>query len=345
MLPLDPAPPAAAAPAPTPPATATEKAAGIAMGGVLFFFLEYRLVPALLAGLFVYSIVHTAAGRLSGRSLSHHRAKLVVVSLIALGVFAAAAAVVILLVAFLKGKLGHLPTLLDHMAAVIENAREKLGLGRWVPAADELKTSLAGALRDHARELQHAGGEAGRMLLHGLAGVVIGALATFEQRRPAAPLAVALGERLRRFLDAFEKIVFAQVKISGVNATLTGLFLLVALPLCGVELPLRKTLVVITFVVGLIPVLGNLLSNTAIVVVALGTSLPAAIASLTFLVVIHKLEYLLNARIVGGHIHASAWEILLAMLCFEVAFGVPGVVLAPIVYAYAKRELADRGLI
>jgi predicted PurR-regulated permease PerM len=332
-------------PVPPPPATALEKSAWIAMGGLLLFFLEYHLVPALLAGLFVYSIVHTAAGRLSGRFLSHHRAKLVVVSLIALGVIAAAAALVILLAAFLKGKLGHLPRLLDHMAAVIESARERLGLTRLIPAAEELKTSLAAALRDHAREIQHAGGEAGRMLLHALAGLVIGALATFDQRRPAAPLAVTLAERLRRLLDAFEKVVFAQVKISAVNSALTGLFLLVALPLFGVELPLRKTLVVITFIIGLIPVLGNLVSNTAIVVVALGTSLPAAIASLTFLVVIHKLEYLLNARIVGGHIQASAWEILLAMLCFEVAFGVPGVVLAPIVYAYGKRELADRGLI
>ena len=61
--------------------------------------------------------------------------------------------------------------------------------------------------------------------------------------------------------------------------------------------------------------------------------------------IVHKLEYLLNARIVGGQIRASAWEILLAMVCFEAAFGVPGVVLAPIVYAYGKRELADRGWI
>ena len=183
------------------------------------------------------------------------------------------------------------------------------------------------------------------MLLHALAGVVIGALATFDPRRPERPLALALAERLWRLLDAFEKIVFAQIKISGLNTLFTGLYLLVALPLFGVELPLRKTLVVITFVVGLLPVVGNLLSNTAIVVIALGTSLPAALSSLAFLVIVHKLEYLLNARIVGGQIRASAWEILFAMICFEAAFGVPGVVLAPIVYAYGKRELADRGWI
>jgi len=37
----------------------------------------------------------------------------------------------------------------------------------------------------------------------------------------------------------------------------------------------------------------------------------AAVGSLAFLVVIHKLEYFLNARIVGERIRAKAWEILL----------------------------------
>jgi predicted PurR-regulated permease PerM len=158
-------------------------------------------------------------------------------------------------------------------------------------------------------------------------------------------LTAALSERVRRLSDAFEKVVFAQIRISGLNSILTGIYLLVALPLFGIELPLRKTLVVMTFVVGLIPVLGNLFSNSAIVVIALGTSFPAAISSLVFLVLIHKLEYFLNAKIVGSHIHAAAWEILLAIIVFEAAFGLHGVILAPIAYAYAKGELADRRLL
>jgi predicted PurR-regulated permease PerM len=59
--------------------------------------------------------------------------------------------------------------------------------------------------------------------------------------------------------------------------------------------------------------------------------------------VIHKLEYFLNARIVGSQIAARAWELLLAMLVMEAAFGIPGVVAAPIYYAYLKRELSDAG--
>jgi len=98
-------------------------------------------------------------------------------------------------------------------------------------------------------------------------------------------------------------------------------------------------------VVGLLPVIGNLISNTVIVLVSLSVSLPVAIASLVFLVLVHKFEYFLNARIVGGEIEARAWELLLAMLVMEAAFGIPGVIAAPIFYAYIKRELLAAKLV
>jgi predicted PurR-regulated permease PerM len=62
-------------------------------------------------------------------------------------------------------------------------------------------------------------------------------------------------------------------------------------------------------------------------------------------VVIHKLEYFLNATIVGSRIHARAWELLVAMLVMEAAFGLAGLIAAPIYYAYVKNELADWGLV
>ncbi|HYV87649.1 MAG TPA: hypothetical protein VFA91_03660, partial [Candidatus Polarisedimenticolia bacterium] len=126
---------------------------------------------------------------------------------------------------------------------------------------------------------------------------------------------------------------------------LTAIYLLGLLPLMGANLPLAKTIVIITFIVGLLPVVGNLISNTIIVVVSLSLSIYTAIGSLIFLVVIHKLEYFLNARIIGSKIHAHAWELLLAMLVMDAAFGIPGVIAAPIYYAYLKEELTQRRLI
>lgn len=315
------------------------------MGLAFLFVMEYHLLPALLAGLFVHALIHALAKRMAGKSISHGRAKLVAVALIGLVIAAISAALIFLIIAFLKGKLGDLPTLLDKMAAIIETARERLGGVSWIPAAEEMRESMANALREHSKELERAGGEIGRTLLHALVGIIIGSLVAFETRPPDAPFSAALSERITRLADSFDAIIFAQVRISALNTAFTALYLLVALPLLGIDLPLRKTLVVITFIVGLLPVVGNLLSNTAIVVIALGHSPMVALASLAFLVVIHKLEYFLNARIMGGQIRAATWELLLAMLVFETAFGLPGVIVAPIVYAYTKRELADRALI
>jgi predicted PurR-regulated permease PerM len=182
-----------------------------------------------------------------------------------------------------------------------------------------------------------------------LVGLIVGAmLALHDVVGPAGsarPLARALADRSAKLGDAFGRVVFAQVRISLINATLTAIYLAVVLPLFGVHLPLTKTMIAITFAAGLLPVIGNLISNTVIVIVSLAYSIDVALASLVFLVVIHKLEYFLNAKIIGTQIHARAWELLIAMLAMEAAFGLPGVVAAPIFYAYAKGELTDRGLV
>jgi predicted PurR-regulated permease PerM len=59
---------------------------------------------------------------------------------------------------------------------------------------------------------------------------------------------------------------------------------------------------------------------------------------LGFLIIVHKLEYFINARIVGTQINARAWEILLWMLVMERLFGLIGVVAAPVFYAWLKAE-------
>src|SRR5207302_6155651 len=104
-------------------------------------------------------------------------------------------------------------------------------------------------------------------------------------------------------------------------------------------------MIAVTFVAGLLPVIGNLISNTMIFVVSLAHSPFVAVASLVYLIVIHKLEYFLNARIVGTQISARAWELLIAMVAMETVFGIGGLVAAPIVYAWVKDELKCRGLI
>ena len=118
------------------------------------------------------------------------------------------------------------------------------------------------------------------------------------------PLAYAVSVQAERLGDAFRRVVFAQVRISLINTAFTAIYLAVVLPLFGIHLPLTKTMIAITFIAGLLPVIGNLISNTVIVIVSLAYSPYIAIASLMYLVVIHKLEYFLNARIIGSRIQS-----------------------------------------
>jgi predicted PurR-regulated permease PerM len=95
----------------------------------------------------------------------------------------------------------------------------------------------------------------------------------------------------------------------------------------------------------MLTVIGNLISNTLIVIFTMSVSFQVAGASLLFLVIIHKLEYFINARIIGARIDAQAWELLLAMLVMEAAFGLSGLVAAPVYYAYLKDELEAQHLV
>ena len=332
------------------PATVHEYTAWILAVFGIFFVLKLHLLPALIAGLLVYELVH-ALFPLFVRHLSPGRAKGVAVGLVVLVVIGAVSAAAFGIVAFMKSEGGSISALLAKMAEILETSRATLP--QWMAdllpsSAEGIRDSLSQWLREHAVELQLIGKETGHMLAHVLIGMVIGAMVSLREAFAMdsnGPLARALAERIFRLGEAFRRIVFAQVRISAINTLFTAIYLAVVLPLFGVHLPLTKTMIVVTFVVGLLPVIGNLISNTIIFIVSLAHSPAVAMSSLAFLVVIHKLEYFLNARIVGAQISAKAWELLTAMLLMESAFGVPGLVAAPICYAWLKDELNQRGLL
>jgi predicted PurR-regulated permease PerM len=251
----------------------------------------------------------------------------------------------------LHGEAGNSPRLLQKMAEILETSREQVPawlLGALPEDPAVLQGTITEWLRSHAQELRSAGGEAGRGFLHMIVGMVIGAIVSLHRAgsvNAGGPLTRELSERARRLGEAFQRVVFAQLRISALNTLFTAVYLEVVLRLFDIHIPLSKTLIVVTFVAGLLPVVGNLVSNAMIVVVSLAVSFEAAVASLAFLVVIHKLEYFLNARIVGARIKAASWELLLAMLLMEAVFGLPGLVAAPIYYAYLKDELLAQGLV
>jgi predicted PurR-regulated permease PerM len=325
-------------------------AAWLMMAVALVLVLRLHLITALLAGLLVFELVHAIAPiverRLFGRG---HR--MIAVALLATIIVGLVSAAVIGTLAFMRSEAGSLPALLHRMAEILEKART--ALPPWMvdnlpDDVDELRTAVSEWLHEHAGELRLAGAETLRAIVHILIGMIIGAMLALHEAvdgRAEKPLANALSARAARLGDAFRRVVFAQVRISLINTVFTAIYLGLALPLFDVHLPFVKTMIAVTFIAGLLPVVGNLISNTVIVVISLAYSPAVAVASLTFLVVIHKLEYFLNAKIIGSQIQSRAWELLIAMLAMESAFGLPGVVAAPIYYAYVKAELADRGLV
>ena len=321
------------------------------MAAALLLTLTLHLLPALLSGLLVVQLVHLLAPRFVIGRLDHNWAKVLVVSLITLIVLGALGGFAAGVVLYLRSE-GGLAGLLTKMAEVIENARQLLPIwaAGWLPQGDKtgIRVELVDWLRTHALDIRKLSGDAGRVLLHFMIGLVIGSFIALRQARDdqtLAPMAQAMCERIHRLADGFRRVVFAQVRISALNALLTAIYLMLVLPAFGVQLPFTKTMIVVTFVVGLLPVLGNLVSNTVIVIISLSHSPYIAAASLAFLVVIHKLEYFVNARIIGRQIQARVWELLIAMVVMEAAFGVQGVIAAPIIYAYVKKELSDRELV
>lgn len=152
-------------------------------------------------------------------------------------------------------------------------------------------------------------------------------------------------ERIYNLSQAFRHIVFAQIKISSVNTVLTSIIIFILFPLFGQYIPLGKTLIVITFVLGLLPIVGNLISNVMITISALSISFSIGMIMLMYLIFIHKLEYFLNAEIIGSRINANPWELILSMIFLESIFGIGGLIAAPIFYAYLKIELRFKKLI
>jgi predicted PurR-regulated permease PerM len=140
--------------------------------------------------------------------------------------------------------------------------------------------------------------------------------------------------RFRRFYSSFSKVMAAQILISLVNSVLTAIFLL------WNHFPYAMVLIVLTFLLGLLPIVGNLLSNTLIVCVAFTTpdGPRMALFALIFLIVVHKLEYFLNSKIVGERIKNPMWLTLIGIVLGEKLMGIPGMILAPVVLHYIKVE-------
>lgn len=140
--------------------------------------------------------------------------------------------------------------------------------------------------------------------------------------------------RFSEFYRSFATVIGAQMTISCINTVLTAIFVL------AVQLPYAPIVIGLTFLCGLLPIVGNVISNTVIVFIGFLVSPKVAIGALVFLVLVHKLEYLLNSKIIGARIRNPLWLTLFGLIVGEKLMGVPGMILSPVVLNYLRVEMS-----
>ncbi len=323
-------------------------ASHVAMAASLLLIMWQGLLPGLLCVCLGFLATRWFSPRLGALTRAHdHQAPKLAAGLVAL-------IPVVLIAVFLprtRGVILDAPNtyreLLAFMARTVLELRDRLppDIAAQLPTgAEDVQRVIAAYLATKAGTLATTGRAWLSGLLFAYIGLLVGALAA---ARPSVimlkPLAAQLHLRLTRFGETFRQIVVAQFWIALFNTFLTAIFLLVVLPLWDSRLPYTMALILLTFLAGLIPIVGNLICNGVLTLVGLSVSPLVALACLVFLIAIHKAEYFINAKVIGHRTHMGVWELLAVMFVMEAVFGPAGLVAAPLFYAYTKKELQASG--
>ena len=354
-----PAPPGSPLPPAARPALATPLlriSSYVLMASALLLLMVVGLLPGLLFACLGFLVTRWVAQqlayvprRLRLRSVPHATPRLPRWAQVLAAALVMVAPLALLLLGFShsRGYISEAPQqyreLLEYLARTVLELRQKLppDLAAMLPEGTvEVQRTIANYLGTKAGMLALAGRAWLGGVLHAYVGLLIGALAAVRPRIGSQrPLAQQLHLRISRFGEAFRQIVAAQFWIAAFNTLLTSLFLLFVLPLWDLHLPYTPALITLTFVAGLIPIVGNLVCNAVITLVGLSVSPAAAVACIVFLILIHKEEYVINAKVVGQRTHMGVWELLSVMFVAEAVFWAAGLVAAPLFYAYLKKEL------
>jgi predicted PurR-regulated permease PerM len=246
---------------------------------------------------------------------------------------------------FFKHALVVLPEIVDTAVPIIARFAEHYGIELPFTDAESLRAVALESVREMlghvGKYLKVATKESVFLLIGVVVAVSIFLNPDFEAKRVqglAPPNLYSfytdrIKERFATLFQSFEAVMGAQIIISAINATLTACFVY------AVGLRYASLVVILTFICGLLPIVGNLITNTIIIGIALTMSPKLAVTAFVFLVVIHKLEYFLNSHIIGGRIDHPMWMTLLALIIGERLMGISGIILAPVVLSFIKVEM------
>ncbi|URJ30580.1 AI-2E family transporter [Candidatus Blochmannia vicinus (nom. nud.)] len=316
----------------------------------IMIIIPLGLFPCFFSGFLTYEIIVSSASYFE-RFVGANRARWAAVILITVSIAIVITIVIINCTNFFTEDINNI-SISTEINRIFSDLKKRLPdfLPSFLPnTTEELKDQIFNWIESNLILIRNMG----HTFLHGfitlLIGLVIGTLVSCtkstQNHTNNTCFIIQLSERIYNLSQAFRNIVFAQIKISLVNTLLTSVMIFILLPLIEKSLPLGKTLIIITFILGMLPIIGNLISNIMITISALSISLSIGIIMFIYLILIHKLEYFLNAEIIGNRINANPWELILSMLFLEAIFGLEGLIAAPIFYAYLKTELRLKKLI
>lgn len=301
----------------------------------LYAVSHYGLGHALIAGMFSYMMLDEGQKALRGAGASETTARWA-----ALAIFLVTGLLLaFIFVTFIRLGVERIPLLFDRAIPRLDELTRRFGLD-LPDNVQELRVLILTELKQNARAVESASGLLTRGFFQIVTAVVVAILRYLAAPKPRDErrgLDVELVRECRargeRFAASFERVMSAQVMIAAINGLIAAVFLV------GFQIPFRTMLTLTAFVCGMIPIAGNLISNTLIVAAALTRSDHLALLALVFLVVVHKGGYFLTGKIVGARTETPTWAILLGLLVGEATMGVTGVILAPTLIHYAREEL------
>ncbi len=189
-------------------------------------------------------------------------------------------------------------------------------------------SKLAERMREYSETALHIVSMMGHIAMFALIAVILAVIYTLEEpelhelREKVTPTSL-MGTVMRwggYVAEAIRITIQLQIVVAAVNTVLT----LPVLLILGIHhVP---SLMILIFVSGLIPVVGNVISGAVLSLLAYQAKGFAGIGvfvALTF--VLHKIEaYYLNPRLTSKHVHLPGFAIVVSLICWEHLLGFVG---------------------
>lgn len=311
--------------------------------------IYFHLIPALIAGLTTYTVIQGVENIFLTKLNIGKRSKLLATILISALIVVGLTYLSMAIVSWIQTIISDPNAIVESIQSILEKTMNDLppSVHEYIPSnIQEIQNSLLAFTKEHMAVFQNIGKGTAHTLITILLGMIIGVFVAYSKNKddgkehaPEKPFTIQFFETVHQYALSFKHVAVAQVAISIFNTILTTVLLTIIFPILDIHVPFVKSLILGTFLFGLIPILGNIIVNCMVVIAALSVSIFAGSLALAFLIAIHKIEYFLNAKIVGGNINATSYELLIVMVLFESIFGLAGLVIAPILYAFLKSTL------